>query len=118
MTWQINGCDRQLKDSTYLAIPRRNGVLQTVDYYGKKEALIRAGIVTEKMLRLEPIDNGFGITEDEFGNHMCFSENYSGPGVYHITRYLHNDDRSADEKDFRGRSIDGVDAGPIIDQLR
>ena len=118
MTWQMNGCDRQLKDSVYLAIPGRNGPLQTVHYYGKKEALIRAGIVTEKMLRLSPIDNGFGITEDEFGNHMCFIENYSGKGVYFITLYLHNGDRSVDEKDFRGRTIDGVDVDPIINQLR
>lgn len=114
MTWKANGSSRELEDSTYLAIPGRNGPMPTVDYWGKKDALIRAGVVTEEMLRLDTVDNGFGVTSDDYGNDMTFIENYSGPGVYLVTKYIQNQDLDAEQKDAHGKSISDVDIAPIL----
>ena len=107
-----------LKDSQVLVIPGSYMGMPVVNYHGKKAALIAGGFVTERMLQMSPVDNGFGITEDELGNTCTVTENYKGPGIYRVQKYVYDQERAVDEKDFDGRSIDGVDVGPLIDQLK
>lgn len=78
-------------------------------YCGTKESLIADGIVTEKMLHLEEVDNGFGITTDEYGNDVTIVENYDGLGGYQVTKYLVGGD-SAVPSD--------VDVSGIVDVVR
>ncbi len=92
--------------------------LNVLKYCGTADELISAGTVTAKMLHMEEWDNGFGITTDEFGNHVTVWADHGGPGIYLITRYVENAERATDEKDFCGRSIDDVDVMPMIDGLR
>ena len=66
--------------------------LPKLQFIGKKDDLIRGGFATEFMLRVDPRDNGFGITQDEYGRDVTVWENYLeeqwGPGFYSVDVWL------------------------------
>ena len=105
---------RVLQSNQVLTRHTTHMMMPVVQHFGRKQALIAGGYATEKMLTLDPVDNGFGITSDEYGCHCTIWENYDKldgfeydpEALYFVEKYVipgpEYEDKRAGQTDVRG----------------